>query len=128
MGTISDAFGIWNDLGTILPTINNWTKFTNTAVGGLNTIRASFIVDTSKELNSFCWLRWSYIAEGQNLTTRATKIYPRNETLLLDVPIPDDLKVRDIFYRDFEVKKFVYGSKFSIKDQLWQIKLEELWG
>lgn len=128
MSTIIDGFGIWNDLGTVIPTINSWVKFANLAVGGLDTVRAKFIYSANANISSYGLIISVYSADGDSVITKAIKIYVQPEPIVLNIPILSDFKDREIYFRNFEIKKYGYGNKFVAPDFPWQIKLEELWG
>jgi hypothetical protein len=128
MTTITDNFGIWNNLGTITPVISAWTKFPNMATGGLDIIRASFIYNESLDINSYIWLRSRFVAENNEVVTQSRKVYPTMDYVILELLIPSEFKQRGNYFRYFELKKVIYGNRYIAPDQKWRIKLEELWG
>jgi hypothetical protein len=131
MTTIADDFGVWNNLGTVSPILNEWVKFPFQAIGGLNSIRLSFNYDLSliNDNNSYGLLRWTFNAGSNELIAKPQRVYVDKKTIILDLPIPQDLKDRGVYYRYFEIKKRPYYiPKWKIKDLNWQVKLEELWG
>jgi hypothetical protein len=128
MSTITDDFGVWNDLGTIQPVVGNWIALPETAVGGLDLLRFSFIYPSSADINSYILIRSIYKTGSNALFSKAIKAYPSQDTTILDIPIPKDLKDRDIYFRDIEIRKYIYGYKYLVPDYQWQVKVEELWG
>jgi hypothetical protein len=116
MGTITDGFGIWNDLGAVTPNINSWIKFPNLSVGGLDTIRAKFIYNADANISSYGLIRSVYTVNGDSVITKAIKIYVQPESIILDIPILPDFKKREIYLRNFERKKYGYDNKFVVPD------------
>ncbi len=130
MPTTGDDIGIWNNLGTITPTLNQWVKFPTTATGANATLRVTYICNDFSKVNSYCWIRSRYQTSNSNQVSKAIRLYPTSDKQLIEVPIPQDLQDRSIYFRDFEVKKVIKYRRYigTTPDIVWQIKLEELWG
>lgn len=131
MGTITDDIGVWNDLGTLQPTtLNEWVKFPSTAVGGNATLRVTFFCTDFSKVRSSCWFRPNYKTANTDQVGRAIRLYPKPERILLDIPVPEELQERSVFFRDFQLLKTLRLRKRPgiTPDIPWSIKLEELWG
>ncbi len=128
--TITDDIGVWNNLGTITPTSSNWIKFPNTATGANATLRVTYFCDDFSKVKSWCYLRARYQTADSNQVSQSIRLYPKTDKQLIQFPIPQDLQDRSVYFRDFEIKKFlkVRRSVGTTKDIIWQIQLEELWG
>lgn len=127
MGTVSDSIGVWNDLGSVVPTPNQWVKFPITANGGNDLVRLSFFFPPEAKINSWGWIRAMYTTADTAPVSQAVKVYPKLQPMLLDMTIPKDLRLRLVLFRDFEFLKIVRKS-YVVEDYDWSVKLEELWG
>ncbi|MBD1836132.1 hypothetical protein H6F61_26470 [Cyanobacteria bacterium FACHB-472] len=130
MPTANDALGVWNDLGTLYPTEGEWIKFPVQAVGGNDLVRISFIYPTDAIISSWSWLRCIYTTADVSPVSQAVKVYPKAVPMLINMPIFQDLRDREVTFRNFEILKMVRSSRYSgiVTDYLWGVKLEELWG
>lgn len=129
MSTVNDAIGVWNDLGTIVPVVGSWLKFPNLASGGNDTIRLTFDYPNTAKVSSWGWLRPVYATSAGDIVGQSTKIYPKQERMAIEFPIPGDFRDRGVIFRNFEVlkiRKSVYVG--VVTDYEWGLKLEELWG
>jgi hypothetical protein len=128
--TITDDIGVWNDLGTITPSCTDWIKFPNTATGANATLRATYFCSDFSKVKSWCWLRARYRTGDSDQVSQSIRLYPKADKQLIEFPIPQDLQDRSVYFRDFEVRKFLKlrRSVGITPDIIWQIKLEELWG
>ncbi|GAX43445.1 hypothetical protein NIES4075_44580 [Tolypothrix sp. NIES-4075] len=130
MSTITDDIGVWNLLGSVIPVWNNWLKFPNTATGTNATLRLSYLCPDWKKLNSYLLLRPRYQTSNTLSIGIVVKIYPEIIPNLIEVPIPQDLQDRSIYFRDFEIKKVSkWRRRVGITPDVdISVKLEELWG
>lgn len=129
--TITDDIGVWNNLGTVEAVKKQWIKFPVTATGANATIRASFICSDWNKLSSYILLRPRYQTANSDQTGNTVRIYPSPTPVLIEMPIPQDLQERSVYFRDFEVYKVSRRRPRYIgitPDANLQIKLEELWG
>jgi hypothetical protein len=87
MTTIADDFGVWNNLGTVSPILNEWVKFPFQAIGGLNSIRLSFNYDLNliNDNNSYGLLRWTFNAGSNELIAKPQRVYVDKKTILARV-------------------------------------------
>lgn len=127
MTTRTDDIGVWNDLGSVEPRYNQWIKFPNTATGGNNTLQINYISPSWDKLNSYILIRPVY---SQSIVGSAKRIYPAIEGNLIELPIPEDLRLRFADFRDFEIRKFFRWRRRigMTPDASYIVKLEELWG
>lgn len=130
MGTFTDDIGVWNELGTVYPRLFEWEKFPVTAVGGNSLLRVRFESDNFSAIRSYGWLRARVNTGGTNQITRAIRLYPKQEIMIVEFPIPQDLQDRSVFFREFELQQVVRLPRraITIRDEFWLAKLEELWG
>jgi hypothetical protein len=131
MTTTTDDIGVWNNLGTVQAEKKLWTKFPMTATGANATIRASFICSDWSKLSSYILLRPRYKTSNSDQTGNTVRIYPSQTPVIVEMPIPQDLQERSVYFRDFEVYKVSRRRTRYIgitPDAILQVKLEELWG
>ncbi|MBW4479680.1 MAG: hypothetical protein KME54_23245 [Tolypothrix brevis GSE-NOS-MK-07-07A] len=130
MSTITDDIGVWNLLGSVIPVWNAWIKFPNTATGANATLRLSYLCADWKKVNSYILVRPRYQTSNTIAHGIAVKVYPQTIPDLIEIPIPQDLQDRSIYFRDFEIKKVSkWRRKVGITPDVdIDVKLEELWG
>ena len=130
MATITDDIGVWNNLGTVAPTTDKWLKFPTTATGANATLRVSYVCADWTKLNSYILIRPQYQTSNSLANGTAIRLYPENVSTIIELPIPQDLQDRSVYFRNFEVKKVLrWRRKIGITpDSKLDVKLEELWG
>lgn len=131
MTTTTDDIGVWNNLGTVQAEKKQWLKFPLTATGANATIRASFFCSDWTKLSSYILIRPRYNTANSDQTGNAIRIYPQSTPVIFEVPIPQDLQDRSVYFRDFEVYKVSRRRQRYVgitPDANLQVKLEELWG
>lgn len=130
MATREDDIGIWNDLGIVRPVLYNWTKFPVTANGANATLRANFTCNDWSKVNHYLLIRPRYQTANSNSQGQPIRVYPEQTSIIFEVPIPQDLQERSIYFRDFEVRKVLrWRRQIGITpDAIVDINLEELWG
>jgi hypothetical protein len=126
----TDDIGVWNLLGSVIPAWNAWIKFPNTATGANATLRLTCLCPDWKKLNSYLLIRPRYQTSNTLAHGIVTKIYPEVMPTLIEVPIPQDLQDRSIYFRHFEIKKVSkWRRRVGITPDVdIDVKLEELWG
>ena len=130
MSTRTDGFGIWNDLGSVIPQYKQWLKFSNTAIGGNSVLQLNYTSPNWQQLNSYLLIRPVYNTAGDTLIGDAKRVYPELDGNIVEFPIPEDLRARFIDFRDFQIKKVArWRRRLGITpDASYTVKLEELWG
>ncbi|MBE9208837.1 hypothetical protein IQ244_20280 [Nostoc sp. LEGE 06077] len=131
MPTSSDDIGVWNNLGTIRAEPKIWIKFPTTATGANATFRATFICSNWDKLSSYVLFRPKYQTANSDQIGTAIRIYPEQVSSIFEIPIPQDLQDRSVYFRDIEVYKVRWRRVRSVGitlDANLDIKLEELWG
>lgn len=129
MPTVTDDFGVWNQLGIIVPQWNEWVKFPVISNGANSVFRATAIWPNFDEVRGWVWVRSNYGTSSGEIVSQAIRYYPKPEPQILDLPIPKDLFDRSIYLRHIEVKKLLRLRKLGRTPEVnWQMKLEELWG
>lgn len=131
MPTSSDDIGVWNNLGTVQAQLKTWLKFPVTATGANATFRATFICSNWDKLSSYVLFRPRYQTANSDQVGTSIRIYPNQQPSIFEIPIPQDLQDRSIYFRDIEVYKVRYCRSRLVGitlDANLDIKLEELWG
>lgn len=127
MATRTDSIGVWNDLGSVEPQYRQWVKFPITATGGSDTLQINYTSPSWNKLNSYILIRPIYV---QSIVGSARRVYPDQNGNLIEIPIPEDLRLRFVDFRSFEIKKVLRwrrGIGVTL-DANYVVKLEELWG
>lgn len=126
---VTDSFGVWGNLGTITPIPNQWLRFPFDALENNETIRASFECLDFSKIRSYGLLRINFKSGGIELPLPPIKIYPKPGSIRYSFPVPNDLILRGVTYRSFEVMLKLYKSYWGTASSInWSIQLEELWG
>jgi hypothetical protein len=131
MTTSSDDIGVWNNLGTVRAEVKTWLKFPVTATGGNATFRATFTCSNWDNLSSNVLFRPRYVTAGTDSVGQSIRIYPNKEPSIFELPIPQDLQERNVYFRSIEVYKIRWRRTKLVGitiDANLDIKLEELWG
>lgn len=124
-----DALGVWQNLGTVTPTFDEWTKFPIQCYDSNSSIRLVFNIPNPNQLRSFGWFRAIYEVAGLTVVQPAVRIYPKPDILILQVPVNEDFKARNNPFRSFQVMKKLYRTRLGLNtDTNWTVTLEELWG
>lgn len=76
------------------------------------------------------WLRSRYQTANSDQVGKAIRVYPQPEKQIIEVPIPQDFRDREIYFRVFEIKKQLRFRRYigTIPDVNYLMKLEEIWG
>lgn len=102
----------WQSLGTVAPSINEWRAFDGavpTAVG------AAVFRATPKDLGvgvifkTYALVRFRSTQEGDTVFTPSKRVYPREESLIIEAEIPKALRGEGLIWRP-EVKKVIYRN------------------
>lgn len=130
MPTYQDDIGIWNDLSSVVPSSKFWTKFPIVATGANDTIRIRFESQDFSKIKSFIWLRSRYQTANSDQVSQAIRIYPQQEKQIIQIPIPQDLQDRSVYFRAFEIKKQLRYRRYigTASDINYLVFCEELWG
>jgi hypothetical protein len=102
----------WQSLGTVAPKLKVWRAYsgaTPTAAGA-----AVFRV-TPKNLGvgvifkTYALVRFRTTQDGETFYTRARRVYPRDESLIIDAEIPREVRGSGLQWRP-EVQKVIYRN------------------
>lgn len=102
----------WQSLGTVAPKLKLWRTFSG--VAPVSTGAAVFRV-TVKNLGvgvifkSYALIRFRTTQDGETFYTQARRVYPREESLVIDADIPREVRGSGLQWRP-EVKKMVYRN------------------
>lgn len=105
-------------MGTITPS-TDWQTFPQ--VSFASTFRISFLGDLNR-VWYFARIRQYYSSNEVSLSVR---LYPKQESLILNIPIPLELQEQGIVVRYLGVCKYPFRRN-TVLDSDWQIKVEEL--
>lgn len=102
----------WQSLGTVAPALKTWRAFGGVAPN--STGSAVFRV-TPKNLGvgvifkTYALVRFRTTQDGETFYTKARRVYPRNESLVIDAEIPREVRGSGLQWRP-EVQKRVYRN------------------
>lgn len=108
----------WNTLG-IVSVSTDWQILNQASFA--STFRISFLGDIQRAWY-FARIRQYY---GSSEVSFSTKIYPKQEAIILELPIPQELQNQGVIVRYLGVCKFPF-RRYTVLDSNWQIKIEEL--
>ena len=128
MTQIVDDFGIWDDLGTVLPLEENWLVYPRSTTSRSGTTRLVFGGDLEKT-NSYGWIRCIYTIGIAQVFGRWIRVFPKVQRDIIDYPHPEDFANNPgIITRSFEVQKRSW-NRFRIgvsQTSLWTLNLQVL--
>lgn len=108
----------WNTLG-VVQVSTDWQVFNLPSYA--TTFRISFLGDLQR-----VWyharLRQYFSADEVGISLR---LYPKPESIILELPIPDDLISLGLASRSLGICKFP-NRRYTVIDSSWQVMLEEL--
>lgn len=120
---------VWESLGTIAPSVAEWRTYLGASP--LATGTALFRV-TPKALSTgvifrtYALVRFRSVQDGEEIVTRARRVYPRDETMVIDAEIPPELRGTGIMWFP-QVKKEVYRRFIgSTNDGSWLLEIQHL--
>ena len=108
----------WNALGTI-EVSTHWQVFPQASFA--STFRISFLGDLQRTWY-FARIRQYYGTDEVSLSVR---LYPKRESIILELPIPQELQNQGVTMRYLGVRKYPF-RRYTVVDSEWQIKIEEL--
>jgi len=116
----------WLDLGTKSLVLNEWIYFDPSVNGETFRFTPGNLQDY-RFFKSYALVRLSWVDGEDILYTRAQRIYPRPESLVLDFPIPQDIKDSiGGLVREVEVKKIIYRNWIGRSNEpSWTLKIED---
>lgn len=119
----------WENLGTIAPIVGEWRTYA--AASPAATGAAVFRV-TPKNLGvgvifkTYALVRFKSDQNGVETVTKARRVYPRAESMVIEADIPAELRGEGILWFA-QVKKQVYRNFIgSTNDGSWLIEIEHL--
>lgn len=107
----------WKPIGTVTPT-DDWILFTLPTFA--ETFRITYRGDFQR-INGIGFLRQFY-AVGQ--VSQAVRLYPKRESVIFELRIPQDLRDYGQLQRYLSIKKVV--RRYSLPDPWWTVTIEEL--
>jgi len=108
----------WNTLGTVLVS-TEWQVLPQSSFA--STFRISFLGDLQRTWY-FARIRQYY---GTNEVSLSIRLYPKSESIILELPIPQQLQSQGVASRYLGVRKYPF-RRYTVIDSNWQIKIEEL--
>lgn len=102
----------WQSLGTVAPKLKVWRVYSGAAP--ISSGAALFRV-TAKNLGvgvifkSYALVRFRTTQDGETFYTRARRVYPRAESLVIDAEIPREVRGSGVQWRP-EILKMVYRN------------------
>jgi len=108
----------WNMLGTVVVS-TEWQVIEQATFS--STFRISFLGDLQRTWY-FARIRQYY---GTNEVSLSTRLYPKRESIILELPIPQELRNQGVASRYLGVRKYPF-RRYTVIDSNWQIMIEEL--
>lgn len=124
-----DDIGVWNPLGRInSPSLELWTPFPVLSTTGNALFRVQFYCSNFNRISSFCWIRVNIKTQGTEQAFKPIRLYPTEQKQLIEIPVPKDLELRNVYFRSIEVKKSIRRVRYIgvIPDIRWDISLDEI--
>lgn len=119
----------WVSLGSVAPKLSVWRPYS--AATPLASGAAVFRV-TPKNLGvgaifkTYALVRFKTVQDGETFVTRARRIYPRAESMVVEAEIPREVRGSGIQWRP-EVQKVVYRKwRGRNQEPSWLIEIEHL--
>lgn len=119
----------WVSLGSVAPKLAVWRAFSSAAP--LASGAAVFRV-TPKNLGvgaifkTYALVRFKTVQDGDEFVTRARRIYPRAESMVIEAEIPREVRGTGLYWRP-EVQKLVYRNwRGRSSEPSWLIEIEHL--
>jgi hypothetical protein len=122
---IIDDFGIWDDLGTVVPQHEEWQLFPDFTESDSEIIRLQYGGDIDN-CRSYGFIRAIYSRSNQELYGKWLRFYPKypEETLVYYFPL-DFNRTQPAPARRFQVQKRSYYRRYigSFPDSIWTVRL-----
>lgn len=109
----------WRNLGTLTPRAFEWNLFNEPTE--FTTFRISFVGDV-RQIWYYLRIRQYFYSDSVSLSQ---KLYPKSESIIIQMPIPQELLEAGLYTRFIGVAKFPI-RQYTIADSNWQVTLEEL--
>jgi hypothetical protein len=122
--TIQDEYGTWLVIGESQLDYYKWVKVGDFHDVTSGTYRLTFQCSDFSLLNSFAWIRAVHAIGGNEIVSSASRIYPKKESLRIELPIPHNFQALQIKQQRIEVMKV--WRRWKNTDKLWTLKIEEL--
>lgn len=108
----------WNSLGTVAVS-TDWQVLNQATFA--STFRISFLGDLERTWY-FARIRQYY---GVNEVSLSVRLYPKQESIIIELPIPQELQNQGVAVRYLGVCKYPF-RRYTVVDSSWQIMIEEL--
>lgn len=106
-------------MGTITPANYEWTLYDQPSAA--STFRFTFQGDLNR-IWSYARVRQYFYLGGVGVSQR---IYPRSDSLIIEMPIPQDLLDSGLVVRYLGIAKFP-ARRWTVADGDWSVRLDEL--
>jgi hypothetical protein len=124
LDTVQDEYGTWLIVGEAQLDYYKWVKVGDSHDVTSGTYRLTFQCSDFSLLNSFAWIRAVHAIDDNEIVSPASRIYPKRESLRIELPIPHNFQALQIKQQRIEVMKV--WRKWKNTDKLWTLKIEEL--
>lgn len=116
----------WISLGTETLRLNEWVFFTPSVNGETFRFTAGNLLDFPT-FKTYALVRLSWVDGSTTCYTESKRIYPRPEPLVIDFPIPQDIKEAiGGLVRYVEVKKCIYYRwRGRSQEPAWTLTVED---
>ncbi len=119
----------WESLGTIAPSVSEWRTFLGASP--LASGSAVFRVmpknlGVGVVFRTYALVRFRSVQDGEEIVTRARRVYPRPEPMVIEADIPRELRGEGVQWFP-QVKKEVYRRFVgSTNDGTWLLEIQHL--
>jgi hypothetical protein len=126
----TDFAGVWGYKGTLNPSFNEWQQFPQGTNSGNSLVRLTYYGEVAN-IKSWGFLRCSYSLPNTNLDSNWYKIYPKEQTEILIISVPQEFLITaDNVTRYFQVIKRLKPPYRrwvgTVIDESWAVSLEVL--
>lgn len=127
--TKRDDFGEWLIVGSVTPEFYTWSPLGNFHEVSSGFYRLIFECSDFSLLNSSAWIRAIYKKGGTSLVSQSSRIYPKAESLALNLEIPQIFSAVGVTLQAFEIMKVWQKTNRwggIQEDKLWSVQIEQL--
>ncbi|MFQ4134763.1 hypothetical protein PGN35_000415 [Nodosilinea sp. PGN35] len=118
----------WRSLGAIQPRVSGWRDYrpaTPPAAGAAVFRVSPKNLSVGVIFRTYALVRFRSVQEGREIVTRARRVYPRPEPMVIDAEIPREVRGTGVQWVP-QVMKMVYRNFIgSTNDGKWVLEVEE---
>jgi hypothetical protein len=118
----------WLSLGVLAPGLLNWRTFRAAkplaAGAAVFRVRPSAI-EPGHKFKTYALVRFKAVIDGDLIYTPTRRIYPRSEPIVIEAPIPREVRGSGVEWRPEILKKIYRNFRGRNPEPKWRIEIEE---